>query len=212
MKIKTFLTTITPFSRVLTAVLFVILPLVGFLLGMRYQDLVNSANDANIYYMLQQPDIRTQQPLVLKQYTIPAFDASFAYPESWTLKTNVASGMNLLKTVTGTMASSSNVPQIALQKWSKGALIKTADDIKAELMKLDSKSTPKAVTVDKEMGYAVTKTSTDGAVMIDTYFMTPKNDVLVLSLMYGDLASQRVYNSVLSSFRFAVAPTGAVAK
>lgn len=207
MKTKNIFTTVTSFSTIATAVLFVILPLFGFLIGIRYEDAVTSSNTEDIYYMLQQamvPNKRVMMETNAKQYSIPSLALLFSYPDSWKISEENGA-TKVMHTVDQTKALQTNM--ITVKKWSKSKMMKTTEDIKTELEK-DKTVKVINITVAKTTGYEVDKTDAQGVKTVDVYFMNSAKDVVVVSMVDIDGTVTPVFAKVLSSIQFApIIPT-----
>lgn len=82
MRIPKELSKVTPISRALAMFLFVILPFIGFLFGIRYQQLIDQADEYAhaLPLLIQQHALRTQDYI---SYTNSAYKYSFLYPKSY---------------------------------------------------------------------------------------------------------------------------------
>ena len=204
MKTKNFFNSVTSFSTVTAAVLFVILPLFGFLLGVRYEDAVMSANTEDMYYMLQKamvPNKKLTLEMTVKKYTIPSLALLFSYPDGW--KVSEENGATKLMHLND-QTKAALVNSISIKKWSKSKLMKTAEDIKIELEK-DKTVKAVSMTVGGVNGYEVSKTDAQGVKSADVYFMNSAKDVVVVSMVDVDGTIAPIFAKVLSSMQFAPA-------
>ena len=80
MTLKEKFTTVTPFSKTLAMTLFVILPLVAFLLGVEYGKLVSFVSNSNVSQTEKAPAAMNQKTLT---YSNKEIGLAFDYPENW---------------------------------------------------------------------------------------------------------------------------------
>ncbi len=88
------LTTVTPLSKILAAVLLISLPFIGFFLGIRYQEMIDLTERQQEENNLSIPRIPTPTPIPMptidpstanwKTYRNEEFGFEVGYPESWT--------------------------------------------------------------------------------------------------------------------------------
>ena len=85
MKLPKELTTVTPVSKYLAMLVFLILPFIGFSFGMRYQEMVDLANKQQSEMLIATPKrVPTPTPDITanwKTYTNKALGFSFSYPQ-----------------------------------------------------------------------------------------------------------------------------------
>src|SRR5258706_5864740 len=99
MQLSKELTTVTPFSKYLAMVLFILFPFIGFYLGMQYQARsntyiqLNHNNQAQII-IKKNPTPIPSQTNNWKTYTNTLESYSFQYPSDWKLKQETRQGFD----------------------------------------------------------------------------------------------------------------------
>lgn len=69
--VLTYLTTVTPFSRLLAAILFILFPVIAFSLGINYNKQLSQANLIDDVQTVVQPIIRDEEETALQTETLP---------------------------------------------------------------------------------------------------------------------------------------------
>lgn len=84
MKLSRELTTVTPFSKYLAMGLFLLLPFIGFILGMQYQQKIGQVKNSEVVVMTSTP---TPDPTAnWKTYANSEIGFSIKLPQSWNIK------------------------------------------------------------------------------------------------------------------------------
>lgn len=85
MKLPKELTTVSPLSKILAAILFILLPFIGFFLGIRYQemtDIAKSQQEENNASIARIPTPTINDTANWKTYTNTKYGYEFKYPDS----------------------------------------------------------------------------------------------------------------------------------
>ncbi len=225
MKLPNFLTTVTPTSKLLALILFILLPFVGFYMGMKYQKLLTPTLPTNYEECIQSPNStvlgRTcitpdgfeftkpglNQLLVSlspvpdetanwKKYRNDEFGFEFKYPADWP---DAQEKLNSTYSAPSNKEISFGDLLTIYAKDNRYSSPSTLDEYIPQLS-LAANTTIKDVSNENFFAFQVTQLNGDTKVDISNSLRSVK----IISLRFNALsaASQSIYSKILSTFKF----------